>query len=80
MSTESLKYARFDHPKHGNYESPEAVANDSRLSEGEKRMILEEWRSSLAHILNNDPDAPEVRKTSESLDITIERLAAAKTS
>ncbi|MCQ0990207.1 hypothetical protein [Jiella marina] len=78
MATEALKFAKFDHPKHGTYESPEHVLNDDRLSETEKQMILDEWRSSLKHILANEPDAPEVRSTHRSLDEAAERLAAGR--
>ncbi|MAU97346.1 MAG: hypothetical protein CMP81_15915 [Fulvimarina sp.] len=75
MATESLKHARFDHAAHGSYDSPEDVLADDRLSATEKQTILTEWRSSLQHILNNDPDAPHVNATSRSLDEATERLA-----
>lgn len=75
MATEALKHARFDHAQHGNYDSPDDVLKDDRLSATEKQTILEEWRSSLQHILNNDPDAPQVEATSRSLDEAVERLA-----
>lgn len=79
MSTESLKYAKFDHPRHGSYQSPEAVLADDRLSHSEKMDVLQEWQSSLTHILRNEPDAPEVKRTHRSLDETIEKLAAIRT-
>ena len=71
--------SKFDHSTHGSYDKPEDVLKDDRLSDGEKETILSEWRSSLQQILKNDPDVPEVKATSESLDAAIEKLSAART-
>ncbi|MEF2551473.1 hypothetical protein VQ042_08860 [Aurantimonas sp. A2-1-M11] len=71
--------SKFDHPHHGSYEKPQDVLKDDRLSDGEKETVLTEWRASLQHILSNDPNAPEVKATSESLDTAIENLAAGRT-
>ncbi len=78
MATEAMKHANFSHPEHGNYESPEAVLQDDRLSDSEKQTILDEWRSSLKHILTNEPKAPQVEATNKSLDEAASRLAAGK--
>lgn len=78
MATEAMKHARFNHPKHGNYDNPEAVLNDDRLTDDEKQTILDEWRSSLKHILLNEPDAPQVENTNKSLDEAAAKLAAGK--
>ncbi|NDW05191.1 hypothetical protein [Jiella pacifica] len=78
MATEAMKYARFSHPTHGNYDNPEAVLNDDRLTDNEKRTVLDEWRSSLKHVLLNEPDAPQVKTTSKSLDDAAAKLAAGK--
>ena len=71
--------SKFDHPTHGSYDKPEDVLKDDGLSDGEKETILSEWRSSLQQILKNDPNVPEVKATSESLDAAIEKLSAART-
>lgn len=79
MSTESLKYAKFDHPRHGSFERPQAVLDDDRLTEAEKHALLQEWEQSLKQRLNEDSDAPEIRNTREDLDSAIEKLAAGRT-
>ena len=71
--------SHFDHPDHGNFTSPEDVLNSQKLSDSEKRTVLQEWRDSLQHILRDDSDAPEVKARSEGLDRAMDRLAAAKT-
>ncbi len=71
--------SKFDHPKHGTYAHPQDVLKDDNLSESEKQAVLEEWAASLKHILHNEPDAPQVKATKESLDEAIERLAAGRT-
>ncbi|MCE7028520.1 hypothetical protein [Jiella avicenniae] len=78
MATEAMKHARFTHPTHGDYDNPEAVLNDDRLTDNEKRTVLDEWRSSLKHILRNDPDAPQAENTNQSLDDAAAKLAAGK--
>ncbi|MCB8839642.1 hypothetical protein [Aurantimonas sp. VKM B-3413] len=78
MVTEAMKLARFDHPKHGTFDSPEAVLKSDKLSDSEKSDILSEWKSSLTHILHNEPNAPAVKETHASLDDAMERLAAGR--
>ncbi|MBO0906019.1 hypothetical protein [Jiella sonneratiae] len=78
MVTEPMKHAHFDHPKHGSYRSPEDVLGDDRLSATQKQTVLDEWRSSLQHVLHDEPEASNVRSTSDSLDAAAERLAAGK--
>lgn len=58
----------FEHPQHGTFASPEDVVASDQFSNTEKRTILDEWRDSLRHILLDDPDAPQVKETSERLD------------
>ncbi|MBO0663619.1 hypothetical protein LQ948_13330 [Jiella sp. MQZ9-1] len=79
MATDAMRYARFDHPKHGTYDHPEKVLKDEALSESEKQTVLEDWAASLKHILANDPHASDAQATKESLDEVIERLAAGRT-
>ena len=79
MATEAMKHASFAHPTHGNYDSPDAVLNDDRLTDSEKQTILEEWSASLKQIMTNEPKAPQVEATSRSLDEAAARLAAGKT-
>ena len=78
MVTEPMKHAHFDHPKHGSYKDPEAVLKDDRLSAADKEAVLKEWSSSLEHILRNEPDAPQVKSTKESLDTAMGDLAAGR--
>ncbi len=72
MDTESLKFARFDHPKHGVFETIEAVSGDERLGGDEKREILAEWKRRVAADSTGDPEAARL---GESLDAEIARLA-----
>lgn len=76
MSTESLKFAKFDHPRHGSYAYPAAVVDDERLSEEEKREVLNDWKASISRELGN---APDTRRAHESLDEAIGRLAGLRT-
>ena len=36
MVTEAMKSSKFDHPKHGTFDSPEEVLKSDRLSDCEK--------------------------------------------
>ncbi|MBP0614136.1 hypothetical protein [Jiella mangrovi] len=74
MANAAANFAHFDHPQHGTYRNPEDVLKDSRLSDGEKRTIIDEWRSSLKHILVNEPDAPEVEAVNKALDEAAAKL------
>ncbi|WP_019996657.1 hypothetical protein [Aureimonas ureilytica] len=71
MSTESLKYAKFDHHDGTSYDSPEAVMSDARLPNGEKHSILEEWKRRVA--AHNRADG--IDTMDHQLDQAIERLA-----
>ncbi|MCQ8782027.1 hypothetical protein [Mangrovibrevibacter kandeliae] len=77
MSTEPLVHAKFDHPKHGEFERPDAVLDDPGLSEAEKQEVLEAWIERVRHEAR--PDAPEPHPLRSSLDAAIERLASART-
>ena len=68
----------FEHPQHGTIETPENVLASDKFSDTEKQTIIEEWRSSLQHILLDDPDAPEVKETSERLERAARTLDASK--
>jgi len=78
MISEAMKLARFDHPKHGTFENPEAVLKSDKLSDSEKEEVLSQWRSSLSQILRDDPNAPQVKQTHASLDEAMEHLAAGR--
>ena len=69
----------FEHPQHGSFEKPEDVLASDKFSDSEKQTILEEWRSSLQHILRDDPDALQVKETSEHLDRAAATLGSSKT-
>ncbi len=71
MSTESLKYAKFDHEDGTSYASPMAVAEDANRPSGEKRTILEEWKRRVAE--HNHADG--IHTMDHELDRAIERLA-----
>ena len=47
MATESLKYAHFDHPTHGRFESPAEVVRHSSLTREEKEDILARWKDEV---------------------------------
>ena len=72
MDTESLKFARFDHPEHGVFDTVEAVSNDARLRDDEKRDILAEWKRRVAADATGDPEAARL---GETLDTEIARFA-----
>ncbi|WP_062111451.1 hypothetical protein [Aureimonas sp. AU40] len=71
MSTESLKYAKFDRDDGKSYASPMAVVEDAGLHGGEKRSILEEWKRRVAE--HNRADG--IHTMDHELDSAIERLA-----
>jgi hypothetical protein len=75
MDTESLKYARFDHPEHGSFDSAAAVSGDHRLTRDDKHAILAEWRRRVEADARADPDAARM---GETLDEEIAKLAALK--
>ncbi|RFC65398.1 hypothetical protein DYI37_06135 [Fulvimarina endophytica] len=59
---------RFDHPEHGSYDSPAAVAADEKLSTEDKKTLLQEWKQSLEHVLVNDPHASDAKTTRDEID------------
>lgn len=76
MATESLKYAHFDHPTHGRFESPAEVVRHSSLTREEKEDILARWKDEVGKS-DNDSD----RKPGDAhadLDKAASDLAALK--
>ncbi|MER0238533.1 hypothetical protein [Fulvimarina sp. MAC8] len=59
---------RFEHPDHGTYGSPAAVAADANLSVAEKKTILHEWKQSLEQVLKDDPHAEGAKDTRAQID------------
>ncbi|WP_102960010.1 hypothetical protein [Mangrovicella endophytica] len=76
MNTESLKYAKFDHPKHGRFSDPRAVLDSDALSDAEKEEVLRDWKAQLRERLGEPAGHDEVRSTGETVDEAIEHLAA----
>ncbi|MBO0906020.1 hypothetical protein [Jiella sonneratiae] len=68
--------AQFQHPRLGNYGSPQELLEDGRLSETEKQMAIDAWRRQLDHGAYDTDDAPLIRHAIRSLDAAAERLAA----
>lgn len=71
MSTESLKYAKFDHDDGKSYASPMDVIHDDGLPHDHKKSILEEWKRRVA--AHNRADG--IQTMDHELDRAIERLA-----
>lgn len=59
---------RFEHPDHGTYSNPAAVAADANLTVSEKKTILEEWKQSLNQVLKDDPHAEGVKDTHAQIE------------
>lgn len=79
MSMQFPRWAQYSHPRHGLYGSPSEVLADGRLSETEKQMVIEAWRSFIEHVAADEGDEELVPSTLRSLDTAAERLAAGKT-
>ena len=71
MSTESLKFAKFDGPNGETYASPMSVVEAGGLETAQKRSILEEWKRRVAE----ENHADGIDTMDHSLDNAIERLA-----
>lgn len=75
MSTESLKYAKFDRDDGRSFADPAAVLADTNLANGEKRSILEEWRRRV----DADNRADGIDPHAQTIDEAIEKLAGLST-
>ncbi|MEF2073871.1 hypothetical protein [Consotaella aegiceratis] len=75
MTTESLGFAKFDHPRHGSFVDPADVLNSDRLSAGEKEEVLREWQTSLKQSFGKESGGSAAQRQHETLDEAIERLA-----
>jgi len=74
MSTESLKFAKFDHSNGSSFQTPEDVLS-ADLPHGEKHSILEEWKRRVADEHRRDGIDPN----GQTLDDAIEKLAGLRT-
>ena len=79
MSMQFPRWAQYSHPRHGIYGSPSEVLADGRLSETEKQMVIEAWRSFIEHGAAEEADRALIPSTLRSLDTAAERLAAGTT-
>ncbi|WP_062013247.1 hypothetical protein [Aureimonas sp. AU4] len=75
MSTESLKYAKFDDSNGRSHASPDAVVDHPDLDHDEKHSILKEWRARV----DADNRADGIDPNASTLDQAIERLAGLRT-
>ncbi|SJZ96224.1 hypothetical protein [Consotaella salsifontis] len=77
MSTESLGFAKFDHPRHGSFDDPAAVLSNEQLSDAEKEEVLRDWKADLKRRFGDI--TPLSGEQHHDLDEAIERLAGART-
>lgn len=74
MSTESLKFAKFDHTNGRSFASPDDVLA-ADMPHGEKESVLAEWRRRVDTEHRRDGIDPHA----QTLDEAIEKLAGLRT-
>lgn len=74
MSTESLKWAKFDREDGSSFDTPEAVLRDSSLSREAKKGIFLEWKRRVAATTSD-----QTGEHHETLDAAIAKLAGLQT-
>ena len=75
MATRFAPGVCFQHPRLGTYTSPDGVVSDERLSDTEKQMVIEAWRSVIDHRGFNQAETADIRAAIRSLNTASGRLA-----
>lgn len=68
--------AHYRHPQFGTFTSADELLTDARLSETEKQMAIEAWRTQLEYGAFDADEAADFRSAANSLKGAAERLAA----